>query len=326
MNLFDQIAGHERIKAFFSNALQKERLFSSYVFTGPEGIGKKKTAIAIAAMLNCESPDNAPCGICRSCLKIQEGTHVDVTIIEAEKDEILTEQAEEILDAIRFAPFEGKARVFVIDNAHQLNPTSGNMLLKTLEEPPSGNHFFLVTSKPDSLLSTIRSRCQEVAFSGTGILEALKKGPDFDDSYYPWIKSGGGFVEDKSQLEAFTRIRHLALRFLQEMTHYQTASGIALEDELDEILGNRGKESARSFFFQIEIVLRDLLAIISDRDEAIINRDMITDLKKLAQELEPDMIFEINNLVKRGTSGLSYGIKIQHLAPVLLAEGRKVAQ
>jgi len=326
MNLFDQIAGHKRIKAFFANALQKERLFSSYVFTGPEGIGKKKTAIAIAAMLNCESPDNAPCGICRSCLKIQEGTHVDVTIIEAEKDEILTEQAEEILDAIRFAPCEGKTRVFVIDNAHQLNPTSGNMLLKTLEEPPSGNHFFLITSKPDSLLSTIRSRCQEVAFSGTGILEALEKRPDFDDSYYPWIKSGGGFVEDKSQLEAFTKVRHLALRFLQEMTHYQTASGLALEDELDEILGNRGKESARSFFFQIEILLRDLLAIISDRDEAIINRDMIPDLKKLSQELEPDTIFEINSLVKRGTSGLSYGIKIQHLAPVLLAEGRKVAQ
>lgn len=326
MNLFDQIAGHQRIKGFFSNAIQKERLFSSYIFTGPEGIGKKKTAIAVAAMLNCESPENAPCGACRSCLKIQEGTHVDVTIIEAEKDEILAEQAEEILDAIRFAPFEGKARVFIINNAHQLNPTSGNMLLKTLEEPPSGNHFFLITSKPDSLLSTIRSRCQEVVFSSAGILEALKKAPDFDDSYYPWIKSGGGFVNDKSQLEAFTAIRRLALRLLQEMTHYTPALELALEDELDETLGNQGKESARAFFFQIEILLRDILSILAGQNETIINRDMTTDLEKLSQKLTPDTIFEINQLVKRGASGLSYGIKIQHLAPVLLAEGRKVAQ
>lgn len=326
MNMFDQIVGHQRIKTFFSNALQKERLFSSYLFTGPEGIGKKKTAVAIAAMLNCESPDNAPCGICRSCLKIHQGVHVDITMIEAEKDEILAEQAEAVLDAIRFAPFEGKARVFIIDNAHQLNPTSGNMLLKTLEEPPAGNYFFLVTSKPDSLLSTIRSRCQEVAFSGSGILQALKESPDFDDSYYPWIKSGGGFVEDKSQLETFTKIRRLGLRFLQEMIHYHPDSGLALEDELDETLGNQGKESARAFFFQIEILLRDVLTIIAGRDEAIINRDMIPELKKLAQELVPELIFEINGLVKRGVSGLSYGIKIQHLAPVLLAEGVKIAQ
>ncbi|NOY22028.1 MAG: DNA polymerase III subunit, partial [Acidobacteria bacterium] len=219
MNMFDQIVGHQQIKTFFSNALQKERLFSSYLFTGPEGIGKKKTAITIAAMLNCESPDNTPCGTCRSCLKIQEGAHVDITIIEAEKDEILAEQADGILDAMRFAPFEGKARVFIIDNAHQLNPTSGNMLLKTLEEPPEGNYFFLITSKPDSLLPTIRSRCQEVPFSGTGILEALKESPDFDDSYYPWIKSGGGFLEDKSRLKAFTEIRQLALRLILEMIH-----------------------------------------------------------------------------------------------------------
>ncbi len=326
MNLFDQIAGHQRIKSFFSNALQKERLFSSYLFTGPEGIGKKKTAIAIAAMLNCKSPENVPCGVCRSCLKIQEGVHMDVTIIEAEKDEILAEQAEAVLDAIRFAPFEGKARVFIIDNAHQLNPTSGNMLLKTLEEPPAGNYFFLVTSKPDSLLSTIRSRCQEVAFSGSGILQALKERPDFDDSYYPWIKSGGGFVEDKSQLEAFTEIRRLGLRFLQEMIHYHPDSGLALEDELDETLGNQGKENARVFFFQIEILLRDILTVIAGRDEAIINRDMIPELRTLAQELEPDLIFEINGLVKRTASGLSYGVKIEHLAPVLFAEGVKIAQ
>ncbi|RLE19366.1 MAG: hypothetical protein DRJ14_00845 [Acidobacteria bacterium] len=324
MSLFDQILGHKQIKTFFTNALQKERLFSSYIFTGPEGIGKKKTAIAIAAMLNCESPDNAPCGMCRSCLKIQEGTHVDVNLMAAEKDEILAEQAESVLDAIRFAPFEGKARVFIIDNAHQLNPTSGNMLLKTLEEPPSGNYFFLITSKPDSLLPTIRSRCQEVAFSGSGILEALMESPDFDDSYYPWVKSGGGFVEDKSQLKAFTSIRQLAIRLLQEMISPHRDSGLDLEDELSEALGNQGRESARIFFFQIEILLRDILAIIANRDDAIINRDMISDLKKISRRLTPDMVFEIISLVKKGTNGLSYGIRIQHLAPVLLAEGKKV--
>ncbi len=323
MNLFEQIAGHRQIKNFFANALHKKRLFSSYVFSGPEGIGKKKTAIAIAAMLNCESAENSPCGICRSCLKIQGNTHVDVNIIEAEKDEILAEQAENILDAIRFAPFEGKARVFIIDNAHQLNPTSGNMLLKTLEEPPSGNYFFLITSKPDSLLPTIRSRCQEVSFSSTGILEALKKDPDFDDSYYPWLKSGGGFVEDKSALTAFTGIRRLALQFLLEMVHPEQKSGLELEDKLDETVGNGGKEDARVFFFQMEIILRDLLTIISGKEDATINRDMVPELKKLSQKITPEAIFQLNRLVKKGASGLSYGIKIQHLAPVLLAEGAK---
>ncbi|NOY22608.1 MAG: hypothetical protein GXO70_03720, partial [Acidobacteria bacterium] len=71
---------------------------------------------------------------------------------------------------------------------------------------------------------------------------------------------------------------------------------------------------------------RDVLTIIAGRDERIINRDMMTELKKLSQELSPEMVFDINSLVKRGASGLSYGIKIQHLVPVLLAEGKKVAQ
>ncbi len=326
MNLFEQIIGHDRIKLFFRNAARKKRLFSTYLFSGPEGIGKKKTAIAIAAMLNCQAPENAPCGDCPACLKIREGNHVDVTLIEAEKDEILAEQVESILDAVRFAPFEGKARVFIIDNAHQLNPTSGNMLLKTLEEPGKGNYFFLVTSKPDSLLPTIRSRCQTVNFSAAGILDSLKNTPDFDDSYYPWLKSGGGFVETPSQLAAFTEIRHLALRFIREIAHSQPGSSLSLEDDLAEVLGNESKEKSRLFLFQVETLLRDILAIFSGNKRAIINRDMGVDLEQLAQSMDPDTIFEINSLVKRGASGLSYGIKIQNLVTVLLAEGKKVAK
>jgi len=165
MITWDEIIGHDRIKAFFQRAVQKERLYSTYLFTGPEGIGKRMTARTVAAMLNCETQEQAPCGQCRSCRNIEAGNHVDVQEVRAEKDEIKSEQMETILERVPFPPYEGRARVTIVDNAHQFNRTSGNMMLKTLEEPPDGNYFFLITSKPDLLLPTIRSRCQQVGFT-----------------------------------------------------------------------------------------------------------------------------------------------------------------
>jgi len=322
MNPMQDILGHNRVKHFFINAVEKDRLFSTYLFSGPEGIGKRKTALAIAAMLNCQDPQSAPCGVCRSCVNIREGNHVDVQVIEAEKDEILAEQVEPILERSVFPPFEGKARVTIFDNAHQFNQTSGNMVLKTLEEPPDGNYFFLITSKPDLLLPTIRSRCQEVAFNTSELAEKLHVDGVEPGTLQPWLRTGGGVVSDTEPIEAFTDERKLALLFIQMILN--ATPGFRLEDRVTERFPEMNRQQTLRYMFQIQVMLRDVLACHAGRSDAVINGDMLQELQSLTSRLMPPHVFQINDLVKKAKNRVFYNISIQQLITVMLAEARKV--
>lgn len=322
MNMMQDILGHDRVKQFFQNAVEKDRLYSTYLFSGPEGIGKKKTALAIAAMLNCQQPEQAPCGNCRSCINVVAHNHVDIRVIEAEKDEIKAEQVEPILEQVVFPPFEGKARVVIIDNAHQFNSTSGNMLLKTLEEPPSGNYFFLVTSKPDLLLPTIRSRCQEVTFSGTELVDQVQIDGADPSALKPWFRIGGGMIHDRASLAVFATERTLALRFLEALL--DTTPGFRLEDELTEQMPEMDRQKTLQFIFHIQVLIRDLLALYAGRQKAVINTDLTTGLEQLQNRLLPTHLFQINDLVNRAKNRVFYNISIQQLLSVMLSEARKV--
>jgi DNA polymerase-3 subunit delta' len=118
--------------------------------------------------LNCEvaaaGSSGAACGICESCRRVAGGLHPDVVTFASEGAQILMEQAQEIVALGQRRPHEGRARVVIVDGADCMNVNASNCLLKTLEEPTAGNHLILVTSAPDRLLATIRSRCQRVRF------------------------------------------------------------------------------------------------------------------------------------------------------------------
>ena len=171
------ITGHAPIRRLIARAVARDTLPPCLVLTGPDGVGKRRVALALAEMLNCEAvnPPEAggpaafpdACGVCGACQRIARGVHADVIIIEpGETGSIKVDAVRAAVDQAAFRPFEGRRRVVIIDDADRLVPEAQNALLKTLEEPPSASVFLLVTSRPHLLLATVRSRCPELRFGG----------------------------------------------------------------------------------------------------------------------------------------------------------------
>jgi DNA polymerase-3 subunit delta' len=181
--MFDELTGNSRVKAALKRMLVTDRLPGAMLFTGEEGIGKKRFALEVARALNCRTPkDQEGCGVCSPCVRIAKlnypqredadewtqiiwTNHPDVGLVVAPKRVLRVEQMRQIEREANFRPFEGKARVFLIDEADKLNDASANALLKVLEEPPKTSHLILITARPAMLLPTILSRCQMIRFS-----------------------------------------------------------------------------------------------------------------------------------------------------------------
>ena len=200
MRLAD-VRGHDRVRSILSRALARDRLPPALLFAGPEGVGKKHLALAVAQAALCEqAPAAEPCGACRACRKVsaalepdrlealrQEADrhpdedvwrnfrlHPDLVLAEGwpltrtgrprAEPEMRVDQVRDLVGEIAGAPFEARRRVFVVDDAHSMNDAAQNALLKSLEEPPPRSHVILVSAAPLGLRQTIRSRCQIVRF------------------------------------------------------------------------------------------------------------------------------------------------------------------
>jgi DNA polymerase-3 subunit delta' len=168
---FRAMSGHRRLLTLIARSIKRDALPPSLLFEGPPGVGKRTAALAVAMAVNCLEPltdgefEWDACGECSSCKKMLKDLHPDVRIIEpGETGNIKVEQVREVIDAAAYRPFEGKRRVVIIDRAEQLGEPAQNALLKTLEEPRPASIFILVSSRPDLLLPTVRSRCSRLRF------------------------------------------------------------------------------------------------------------------------------------------------------------------
>ena len=143
-------------------SLATGRTAHAYLFEGVEGCGKKKTAIAFLEAVFCGREEG--CGTCSSCRRIASGNHPDLHIVEPDGDFIKIDQIRQLQKELSLRPFEAPRKGCIIDSADRLNQSSGNALLKTLEEPPGSALIFLITAHADAMLPTILSRCQRLHF------------------------------------------------------------------------------------------------------------------------------------------------------------------
>ncbi|MCA9400965.1 MAG: AAA family ATPase [Candidatus Omnitrophica bacterium] len=182
MNVIDQDLINQAVVARFLKWHDRRHLAQSYLLTGPRDIGKLATAMAVAKALNCENTskgsDDFYCSSCPSCVKIETMNHPDIHVLEADGDTIKIEQIRQFLNQIRFCAFQAKIKIFIIKDIDKVTPEAGNALLKTLEEPSANSLILLTSAFPDRMLSTIRSRCHQVAFypvSEEKLAEQLQK-------------------------------------------------------------------------------------------------------------------------------------------------------
>jgi hypothetical protein len=162
------IAGHKSEQESLLRAVRSGRLAHGHLFAGPAGIGKKLVAVALAKALVCEKPDaatGAACHGCRQCRMVASGHHSDVQTYMKDKSQFSADlMRDTVLDWASRKPREGRRKVGIICDADSLSIAAANSFLKTLEEPPPGTHWILLTSDPAATLTTIRSRCQLSTF------------------------------------------------------------------------------------------------------------------------------------------------------------------
>lgn len=219
--LWDALLGHQQQKGWFETALENGRLASSFLFVGPDGIGKRTFAVLLAKGLLCrQSPPQslAACGRCEDCVQVDAGTHPDLLTVAKPADkanipiELLIGERDKRMRAglchdISLRPYSGRRKIAIIDDADTFNIEGANCLLKTLEEPPLGSLLILLGTSLQRQLPTIRSRCQAILFKPLEVeqLQTLLLRMELADSdaqaYNLAVQSGGSLAEARLLLD-----------------------------------------------------------------------------------------------------------------------------
>ncbi|MEX2044512.1 MAG: DNA polymerase III subunit gamma/tau [Opitutus sp.] len=157
---FDDVVGQDHVVRTLRNAINRGRIGHAYLFVGPRGTGKTSTARIFAKALNCNGGPKADFDVNDpACKAIADGSHLDVIEIDGASNNSV-DQVRELRETVRYAPAQGKFKIYIIDEVHMLSPAAFNALLKTLEEPPAHVKFVFATTDPQKVLPTIVSRCQ----------------------------------------------------------------------------------------------------------------------------------------------------------------------
>ena len=206
-SVFADVIGQDHVTIPLSNALTGDRTHHAYLFSGPRGCGKTSSARIMARSLNCEKgPTPNPCEECQSCKDLVANGPGSLDVIELDAaTHGLVDDARDLRDKAFFAPVQGRYKIYIIDEAHQLGPGAANALLKVVEEPPPHVIFIFATTEPDKLIATIRSRTHHYPFRlvPPGILAAhLEKicnleGVSVAKGVIPLVvRASGGAVRD----------------------------------------------------------------------------------------------------------------------------------
>lgn len=236
---FDDVIGQPHVVQTLVNSITTKRIAQAYLFSGTRGVGKTTIARILAKALNCEhGPTGTPCATCANCQEIAQGTSVDVIEIDGASNTSV-DDVREIRENVKFAPFRGQYRVYIIDEVHMLSNSAFNALLKTLEEPPAHVVFVFATTEIHKIPATILSRCQHYNFKRiprAGIIERLRHVATQDQIA----------VEERS-LTALARASEGSMRDALSLLDQAVAFGgkTIVHSDLEALLGSVPQELVR---------------------------------------------------------------------------------
>lgn len=301
---FRDIVGHRKLIALLRRSIECRSLPPSLILSGPQGIGKRMAAMAVAQSVNClevkpgaSTAEGLPadwdaCGKCTACKRIARGVHPDVLVLEPnDKGNIKIDQVRDAIDRAGYRPFEGRFRVTIVDQADGLERSAQNALLKILEEPPSSSLFMLVTAWPDLLLPTVRSRCPQLRFRPldaadvSGIL--VRQGMAEADAVAVAALADGSVTRALEFSESdISGARDVALRVLEAAAHTDDVKR-RMESAKELVAKGTGPASAERDQLAVTLramssLLRDVSAIALSADRAVLaHPDLARPLERL---------------------------------------------
>ena len=258
---FDDLVGQEHVTKTLQNAVDSGRIAHAYLFVGPRGTGKTSTARILARSLNCEhGPTAAPCGECSLCVAITAGNGGDVIELDA-ASESGVDEVRDIIESAKYSPLEGRYKVFVIDEVHDLSAKAFDALLKTIEEPPAHVIFVLATTEVNRVPLTIRSRCQRYEFHRGSLSDIIgrlefvcnSEGIDFEPAALTAIAR----MADGGYRDALTLLEQAVLASEGKLTYDAVMQQLGMigEEETDKMLS--------------AALAGDMAEVLSSADEAI---------------------------------------------------------
>lgn len=307
--MFSTLIGNDEAKETFRRLLSSGRLPGSLLFTGEAGVGKKLFALELAKALNCRNRHGVEaCDECSSCKRISRSTfppfgdddedkarlvwseHADVAMVRPYKQIIRVGPIRELEREANFRPFEGAARIFIIEDADYMNDQAANALLKTLEEPEPTTHLILTTTNPTALPATIRSRCQTIQFAPIAADQIEKflieqKAVDKKDAQLLARTSRGSLGRAcEADVDSYRDRREAMLHVLRTLTI--TGDKADLLRSAEGLAASKDRDEYEQLLDVFEVLIRDAWALSLGRPPAaIVNADIVRDVQQVADEL-----------------------------------------
>jgi DNA polymerase-3 subunit delta' len=316
---FDNIIGHDLQKNLLRRAIAEERVSHSYLFSGLDGVGKRLVALGFAKILNCLTlvsttdvdSNKAGCD-CNSCRKIDKGIHPDVFVIEYKglRDIKVDQIREDVEDRLYFKPFEGRYKVAIVDEADRMSHSAQNAFLKTLEEPPDESIIILLTSSPQSLLPTIRSRCQSLRFEGIPIeliVEELKtrRGLSGEESTMIAFLSEGSLGRALNLDDKILSDRNELINRLSRVETDFASSVLGVVESILRGSSNDDNEKLKIYLEFILLWLRDLISVKVGLDEDLLmNKHLISVSREYAGRYSLEKILEKLNFAEQVSNSI----------------------
>jgi DNA polymerase-3 subunit gamma/tau len=330
---FEEVVGQEAVVRTLSNAISTDAVRQAYLFAGPRGTGKTSMARILAKCLNCaQGPTTTPDGTCHACGAIAAGTSLDVIEMDAASQRGI-DDIREIRDRVVLQPVEGRYKVYILDEAHQLTDAAWNALLKLIEEPPPHLVFVFCTTDLSKVLPTVRSRCQTFVFQRPRLQDLVKvlrqiadaEGVDAPDQALALVaRSGRGAYRDavstldqlasatanqvtvQSVLELLGTVEEEALfRICDLVIDRDTAGVLTYLEELAE----RGHDLGRLVLDLIEHLRQIMLAQhLGDVPEAAATSEEARErLKAQASQLEEATVLRLVDLLAVAVDDMRQG-------------------
>lgn len=307
--MFSNLIGNEEVKETLRRLLSAGRLPGSLLFTGEAGVGKKLFALELAKALNCRNRQGVEaCDECSSCKRINRSTfppyndddedkerliwseHTDVAMARPYKQIIRIPVIRELEREANFRPFEGVARVFIVEDADFMNDSAANSLLKTLEEPEPTTRLILTTTNPTALPATIRSRCQTIQFAPIAAAEIENflinhKGVGKKDAQLLARTSRGSLGRAcQTDVDTYRDRREAMLHVLKTIT--VTGDRAELLRSAEGLAAAKDRDEYEQLLDVLEALIRDAWALSLGRPaETIVNADVLRELQQIADEM-----------------------------------------
>ncbi len=298
--MFKDIKGQSQAIKILQKEIATSSISGAYLFSGPAGVGKALTALTFAKALNCKNEKMDSCDECSSCRKIEHHNHPDVRIVAPENGSIKIEQIRDLKREISYKLYEGRKKVWIIEEADKFGLAAANSILKILEEPPPQTVLILISQTKEGLLPTILSRCEVIRFFPLPLQEIekiiAKQLPQGSDKIHILAKLAQGRVEEALDLtkeENTLIIREELLNALRKNMNLEEMFKLTAQ------WANYKDKELQRFFDMILFWFRDILILGQGGDKWLINYDKMEELAREKDKYSTKQIKRIMETIEK---------------------------